>query len=124
MNLSISISALRRALQKEGFHRRVIRKKPPISEKNARLRLAWAIEHVNWTREQWNLILWTDETWVIDGRYKRYVWKYLILSIVCTNNSLVFGSHEGLARRTILYILMKKRNIERDGCFGHVSQVV
>ena len=73
MSLFVSEAIIRRALRKEGYFRRIARKKPPISEKNARLRLAWALEHVNWTREQWDLILWTDETWVTDGRHRR-VW--------------------------------------------------
>ena len=54
-----------------GYHRRVARKKPPISETNRLLRLAWAIEHENWTREQWNTILWTDETWVTSGKHTK-----------------------------------------------------
>ena len=73
MGLSVSEITIRRALEKEGFHRRVARKKPYIFEKNRQLRLAWAEEHKNWTREQWDLILWTDETWVTDGKHTRYV---------------------------------------------------
>lgn len=40
-----------------GYYRRVARKKPLILEVNRLLRLAWAIEYENWTREQWNTIL-------------------------------------------------------------------
>jgi hypothetical protein len=46
-------------------------RKPPITEKNRRLRLQWALEHVNWTLEQWYQILWTDETWITGGRHTR-----------------------------------------------------
>lgn len=73
LQLHASESIIRRAMKKEGIFRRLARKKPPISEKNRLLRLAWAMEHVNWTRTQWNLILWTDETWVTDGRHTRSV---------------------------------------------------
>jgi hypothetical protein len=45
--------------------------KPPISEKNRRLGLQFAIEHRGWTFENWCRILWSDETWVTDGRHKR-----------------------------------------------------
>ena len=31
------------------------------------------MEHVNWTIEQWNRILWTDETWVTSGFHTR-IW--------------------------------------------------
>ena len=62
LNWNCSESAICRALKKEGFTHRLARKKPPISETNHILRLTWAMEHLNWTREQWNQILWTDET--------------------------------------------------------------
>jgi hypothetical protein len=48
--------AVRTAFQKEGYCRGVRRRTPPISEKNRRLRLAWAEEHKDWTDEQWDLI--------------------------------------------------------------------
>lgn len=47
------------------------RRKPPISEKNRRARLAWAEAHRNWTFDQWALIFWTDETWATGGRHTR-----------------------------------------------------
>ena len=72
LHLFVSESVMRRAMQKEGIFRRLARGKPPISEKNRLLRLAFAHEHLNWTRLQWNVILWTDETWVINGRHTRY----------------------------------------------------
>ena len=46
-------------------------RKPPITERNRVVCLAWAHEHVNWTMEQWYEILWTDETWIIGGRHTR-----------------------------------------------------
>jgi hypothetical protein len=39
--------AIQHALEREGYHRQVGRIKPPISEKNRILRLAWAIEHIS-----------------------------------------------------------------------------
>jgi hypothetical protein len=59
------------ALIRAGFRRRIARAKPPISKKNRCLRLAWAHEHLSWSREQWYTILWTNETWVKGGRHKR-----------------------------------------------------
>ena len=63
--------AIRRALWKEGFRRRVARLKPPITETNRMKRLQWAIEHRNWTKEQWDSIMWSNETWVTDGKHTR-----------------------------------------------------
>jgi hypothetical protein len=71
LNIGVKKGAIRAALEKEGFHRRLAMRKPPISEKNRRLRLQWAQEHVNWTMDQWYKILWTDETWVTAGRHTR-----------------------------------------------------
>jgi transposase len=63
--------AIRNILRKEGFARRIARRKPPCSEPNRQSRLAWAQEHVDWTPEQWNRLLWTDETWTNGGRHIR-----------------------------------------------------
>lgn len=63
--------AIKKALYRLGFRRCLAWQKPPISEKNRQLRLAWAREHVNWTPEQWGKILWTDETWVSGGSHRR-----------------------------------------------------
>ena len=66
-----SEKAIANALKSEGFFRRVARKKPPISEANRIKRLTWAKEHLDWTIEQWAMILWTDETWITGGRHTR-----------------------------------------------------
>lgn len=64
-------SAIRTALKREGYIRGVRRKKPPLSEKNIRERLAWAYEHESWTLDQWDSILWSDESWVQPGYHRR-----------------------------------------------------
>lgn len=66
-----SIDRIKLALRKEGYSRRVARSKPPITEVNRLKRLAWATEHLNWTREQWNTILWSDETWATGKKHTR-----------------------------------------------------
>ena len=71
MGFGVKKQAIRTALLREGFHRRLAMRKPPITEKNQRIRKAWALEHVNWSIEQWYQILWTDETWITGGRYTR-----------------------------------------------------
>uniref|UniRef100_A0A093VG25 Transposable element Tc1 transposase n=1 Tax=Talaromyces marneffei PM1 TaxID=1077442 RepID=A0A093VG25_TALMA len=62
LDLPIGATALARALKKRGYTRCKALRKPPLSDEHKRVRLAWALEHVNWTIEQWNRILWTDET--------------------------------------------------------------
>jgi len=45
--------------------------KPPISEKNRKLRLKFAKEHRGWTYHNWCKFLWSDETWVTHGRHQK-----------------------------------------------------
>ncbi|RYP69179.1 hypothetical protein DL769_005347 [Monosporascus sp. CRB-8-3] len=62
---------IRETLRRFGFRRRVARRKPPLSEANKQKRLAWALEHVNWTFEDWCRIIWSDETWITGGYYRK-----------------------------------------------------
>jgi transposase len=71
MQFGVGKKGIRAALEREGYNRRLATRKPPISEKNRVIRLAWAQEHLNWSLEQWYQILWTDETWIIGGRHTR-----------------------------------------------------
>jgi hypothetical protein len=70
---SVSHNTIRYALRKKGYKRYIARAKPPLSEENKQRRYNWASSHVDWTQEQWDSILWTDETWVTGGRHTR-VW--------------------------------------------------
>lgn len=58
----ISVRTVRRRLNEFGLMGRIMRKKPLISEKNRRARIAFAKEHINWTREQWSKVVFTDES--------------------------------------------------------------
>jgi transposase len=62
---------IRSALRRNGYHRYVAYNKPIISEVNRQRRLKFALDHQNWTSEQWDQILWTDETWVTYGRNRK-----------------------------------------------------
>ncbi|CAD6197490.1 unnamed protein product [Caenorhabditis auriculariae] len=57
-----SVSTVKRRLKAAGIMRRRPVKKPLISEKNRADRVKWAKEHLNWTRQDWNKILWSDES--------------------------------------------------------------
>ncbi|CAD6196490.1 unnamed protein product [Caenorhabditis auriculariae] len=56
-----SVSTVKRRLNAAGIMGRRPVKKPLISEKNRASRVKWAKEHLNWTRQGWNKILWSDE---------------------------------------------------------------
>jgi transposase len=55
---------------------RVKPKKPLWTEKQKAARLGWAKDHINWTEDQWDEVLWTDESkfklFKSDGR--QWVW--------------------------------------------------
>ncbi|KAL0936848.1 uncharacterized protein CTRU02_209064 [Colletotrichum truncatum] len=63
--------AIRATLRRLGFKRYIARRKPPITEETRQKRLAWAHEYVNWTVQQWRSVLWSDETWIMGGYYKK-----------------------------------------------------
>jgi transposase len=67
----VGAESVRYALHQRGYRRRIALRKPPISESNRVARLEWAREHVNWTKEQWYTILWSDETWVTGTKHRR-----------------------------------------------------
>ena len=73
MDFGVKKQAIQTALLREGFHYQLAMRKPPITEKNQQIRLAWALEHVEWTMKQWYKILWTDETWITGERHI-YTW--------------------------------------------------
>ncbi len=73
LNWNVSERVVQHYLELHGFRRHEARRKPYISEHNRLARLAWAYEHLSWTREQWNRILWTDETWVTNRHGKIWV---------------------------------------------------
>ena len=52
LELPVGTTALTRALKKRGYTRCKALRKPPLSDEHRRVRLAWALEHVNWTIEQ------------------------------------------------------------------------
>ena len=63
--------AIRYALRKAGFFQRAAQRKPPITEQNQLKRLEFALSHLNRTQEQWEQILWSDETWITAGRHTK-----------------------------------------------------
>lgn len=68
---NIEEHVIRRALHKRGYRRCISRLKPPLTEENKMKRLQFAREHLEWTIEQWNQILWTDESWITGGQHTR-----------------------------------------------------
>jgi transposase len=71
LHLNVSKQTLRLALNRQGYHRYIALRKPPISEATKLKRLRFAHEHIYWTPSQWAQILFTDETWVNGTNHRK-----------------------------------------------------
>ena len=69
--IEISNRTVQRRLTEKGLFGRRPAKKPWISKKNVLARMKFAVEHENWTIEDWKKVLWSDESkfnlWNNDG---------------------------------------------------------
>jgi len=77
LGVSVHVNTVRNVLHEKGLGAIVKPNKPNLSPKNVKNRLAWAVAHKNWTRDDWRRVVWTDETKVnrfgSDGN--KYAWK-------------------------------------------------
>ena len=53
---------VRRRLAAAGLRARIARKKPLLNAVQRKKRVIWAREYLNWTRDQWKNVLWSDES--------------------------------------------------------------
>ncbi|GAB1860734.1 SFRICE 017567 [Camponotus japonicus] len=58
----VSLTIVKRRLRGAGLKGCVAVKKPLLRPINKKKRLEWALQHRNWTMEQWKNVLWTDES--------------------------------------------------------------
>ena len=74
---TVSTSTVRRVLKKNSFKAVTKKKKPLLSVRHMKQRLAFALKYQNWTIEDWKRVFWSDETKInrfgSDG--KHWVWK-------------------------------------------------
>ncbi|KAI1004521.1 hypothetical protein K3495_g3694 [Podosphaera aphanis] len=62
-----SEKVIQQATSRSEYPRCIAASKPPLSAENKKERLELATEHLQWNKEDWMRVLWTDETWVTDG---------------------------------------------------------
>ena len=58
----VCTDTVRRRLRSVGLMGRVAKKKPLLRSANRKKRLQWARDHKNWSIDDWNRVLWTDES--------------------------------------------------------------
>ncbi|KAI1004738.1 hypothetical protein K3495_g3479 [Podosphaera aphanis] len=64
------VYAITSALKDRGYYRPLSLEKPPLSEANKRKRFEWVSERLQWSYNYCCRNLWSDETWVTDGRHR------------------------------------------------------
>ena len=67
----VSVRVIEREMKKRGYTRRIAASEPPLSPENVRKRDDFVRHHLHWEKEDWMRVLWTDESWVTDGRHTR-----------------------------------------------------
>jgi transposase len=74
---TVSLSTIRRMLKDSGFRSCVARHKPLLTDTHMANRLAWALDHQNWTVRQWRRVLWSDESMFYQFRqnHRCRVWR-------------------------------------------------
>uniref|UniRef100_A0A1I7XT41 HTH_Tnp_Tc3_2 domain-containing protein n=1 Tax=Heterorhabditis bacteriophora TaxID=37862 RepID=A0A1I7XT41_HETBA len=62
LECSLSVRSIRRRLVEAGLNGRIARKKPLVSLKNRRARVAFAREHLTWSTADWTKVVFSDES--------------------------------------------------------------
>ena len=60
--VKVSTLTIRKRLLQSGLRGCKAKKKPKVSEKQRKARIAWAKEHLNWTSEDWDKVIFSDES--------------------------------------------------------------
>ncbi|KAH7558222.1 Transposase [Bipolaris maydis] len=63
--VEISASTVWRVLRAAGYRKTKPTRKPGLTQEMRSARLKWALEHKDWTLEDWKNVIWTDETSVV-----------------------------------------------------------
>ena len=58
----VSARTIGRSLRSSGLSNCVARAKPLVSQKNMEARLTWCMERRHWTKDDWEKVLWSDES--------------------------------------------------------------
>lgn len=73
---NISVSTIRRRLAESNIKKWRAAKRPRLTVKHVKSRLKWAREHLEWSEEQFRMVMWSDECSVEKGADPRGVWVF------------------------------------------------
>ena len=62
INIDVSVPTIRLRLREEGIRKWRAVKRPLLTPKHAKQRLAWARVHQHWTVDDWKHVIWSDES--------------------------------------------------------------
>lgn len=71
-----SVRTVQRVLKRAHIRKWIAAERPLLEEKHAAQRLQWALEHRDWTPEQWAKVVWLDECSVEKSPNLRKAWKF------------------------------------------------
>ncbi len=73
----VSPATVRRALEREGLKACIPRSKPLITVANIKKRWIWSFQHIEWTVEDWQQVVFLDESKfnLVGSDGRRYVWR-------------------------------------------------
>ena len=72
--LEMCTKTIYRILKDYGLTNWLAKKRPRLTPEVAAKQLQWAIEHKDWSYEEWSKIIWLDECSVKQGTGKRRRW--------------------------------------------------
>lgn len=109
----VSNDTVRRILRKNNFHGRIAAVKPHLTNSLRRRRKQWCLKHAKWTKENWNKIIFSDESRIelfprcrnIVRRPKgsnRYDKKYVVPSKKFSPSLMVWGAIRSDGKRVLL----------------------
>jgi len=119
IGLQASEKTLRTAFSKEGYNRRIARKKPYLNATRRMKRMHFGLNTQSWSRNMWRRVLWTDECYVWLGGKRgtvyvtrrageEYLDDCLIPKFEKQNSLMIWGGILGYNGKKILVIWEKE----------------
>ncbi|GBB94205.1 hypothetical protein RclHR1_02310011 [Rhizophagus clarus] len=75
--IDVSVCTVKRTLHRNGLSSKIKQKKPYLKKKHREQRLKFAKKYRNWSFEDWNKVIWSDESkfMIFGSDSQQYCWK-------------------------------------------------